>query len=67
MKQTDVVDHKIQKLKEELEKPVEGQNKFKIARLKKSIERNKNIAYCMCRRRRRFKEKNTKQGRIKRK
>lgn len=47
---------KKQKLKEELEKPKEDQNHHKIKRLQESIKRNKNIALCVQKKRRRLKQ-----------
>ena len=41
MKNTEAVEIKKAELKEELEKPKEEQNRFKIKRLQESIARNK--------------------------
>jgi hypothetical protein len=46
---------KKQRLKEELQKPKEEQNKYMIRRLEESIRRNKNIALHNSRKRRKLK------------
>jgi len=43
MKNTEAVEVKKRKLKEELAKPKKEQNKFKIKRLRESINRNKKM------------------------
>ena len=52
----DRIDIKKEELKEELSKPEEERNKYKIERLKKSIRRNKNIAHIINNKKRRVEE-----------
>lgn len=55
-----IIDLKKQKLREELAKAPEEQNKEKIKRLQRSLERHKNISKSICRRRKREKWKKKK-------
>ena len=46
------IDIKKAELKEEISKPEEERDNYKIERLKKSIKRNKNISHIICKKRR---------------